>query len=247
MRVLSRVLVLLLGITGVPTSASFGQSTAVAVGAFGTILRATDGGDTWTPQPSGTTAYLSGVAFADATVGVAVGSTAPYAPGSAVILRTTDGGATWTREGWNWPPDGLSGVCFADGNNGWAVGGRQILQTTDGGLTWKLQFQYAGVPLPFRGVSCVDANTGWAVRDGGNIYGTTDGGTTWTLQLHEFSVAFFNAVSFVDANTGWAVGGTSGIPNDFVAIYKTTDGGAMWTRLVSGRGRLFRGGWFVDA
>ena len=91
MKVLFRVLVLLFGITGVPTSASFAQGTAVAVGALGTILRTTDGGDTWTPQSSGTTNFLNGVSFVDANTGTAVG-------GEGTILRTTDGGDTWTPQ-----------------------------------------------------------------------------------------------------------------------------------------------------
>ena len=60
-------------------------STGTAVGVFGTILRTTDGGSTWTAQDSGTTNRLLGVSFTDASTGTAVGS-------GGTILRTTDGG-----------------------------------------------------------------------------------------------------------------------------------------------------------
>src|SRR5215471_8029817 len=55
---------------------------AVAVGSAGTILRTTDGGASWVPQLSGTTASLNGVVFVDPNTGIAVGS-------RGTILRTT--------------------------------------------------------------------------------------------------------------------------------------------------------------
>jgi len=73
-------------------SALLSSQTAIAVGELGTILRTTDAGATWTIQDSGTTASLTGVAFADPSVGTAVGDT---------ILQTTDGGATW-KPHYNW-------------------------------------------------------------------------------------------------------------------------------------------------
>src|SRR5260370_14166749 len=105
MKVLFRVLVLIFGITGVPTSsfaesgwfwqnpphggnpffavATVGASTVVAVGDGGIILRSSAGGATWTLQSSGTTDPLSGVSFFDANTGTAVGSVRS-------IVRTTN-------------------------------------------------------------------------------------------------------------------------------------------------------------
>src|SRR5258708_22366735 len=96
-------------------------TTGTAVGDYGTILRTTDGGATWTLQTSGTTSIgLSGVSFVDANTGTAVG--APYPVGSfATILRTTDGGATWTPQ-----MSGAAGCrgaeSFVDANTGTAGG-----------------------------------------------------------------------------------------------------------------------------
>jgi len=45
------------------------------------------GGATWSPQSSGSSAYLNAVAFSDATHGWAVGT-------DGTILATTSGGAT---------------------------------------------------------------------------------------------------------------------------------------------------------
>src|SRR5712692_11631945 len=73
MRVLFRVSVLLFTINNVRTNESWAQS-ATAVGAGGTILRTDDGGDTWTPQDSGTHNPLSGVSLVDDCTGTVVGA-----------------------------------------------------------------------------------------------------------------------------------------------------------------------------
>jgi photosystem II stability/assembly factor-like uncharacterized protein len=59
-----------------------------AVGDVGTILKTTDGGNSWTFQSSGTTNWLWGVSFTDLNNGTAVGD-------GGIILRTTNGGTTW--------------------------------------------------------------------------------------------------------------------------------------------------------
>src|SRR5258708_26081639 len=73
------------------SSAVLDANTVVAVGDAGTIVRTTDGGQSWTLQSSGTTRDLRGVSFVDADTGTAVGF-------SGTILRTTDGGQTWTLQ-----------------------------------------------------------------------------------------------------------------------------------------------------
>jgi len=45
-----------------------------AVGADGTILKTTDGGNDWRPQTSDTTNNLNGVSFTDVNTGTVVGS-----------------------------------------------------------------------------------------------------------------------------------------------------------------------------
>ena len=55
------------------------------MGTDGTILATSNGGATWTPQNSGTTESLSGVAFANASDGWAVGD-------DGAIVSTSNGG-----------------------------------------------------------------------------------------------------------------------------------------------------------
>jgi Secretion system C-terminal sorting domain len=67
-------------------------NTGTAVGDYGTILRTTNGGASWTSQPSRTTNSLYSVSFTDANTGTAVGF-------GGTILRTTTGGvATGMKE-----------------------------------------------------------------------------------------------------------------------------------------------------
>src|SRR4030095_8204166 len=89
-------------------------NTGTVVGEYGTIVRTTDGGNSWTIQASGTTQTLWAVSFTNANNGTAVGE-------GGVILRTTDSGEHWASQ-----PSGttlqLRGVSFTDANNGAAVG-----------------------------------------------------------------------------------------------------------------------------
>jgi hypothetical protein len=136
------------------------------VGDSGNIVRTTDGGTSWTPQSSGTTAGLFGVSFTDANTGTAVGS-------GGTIFRTTDGGTNWTPQS-SGTGHSLKGVSFMDANSGTAVGGAgTIVRTTDGGTNWTPQL--SGQTWRLRGVSFTDANTGTAVGDGA-ILRTLNGG-----------------------------------------------------------------------
>src|SRR6184192_4365210 len=66
-------------------------NTGTVVGEYGTIVRTTDGGNSWTVQVSGTTQTLWAVSFTDANNGTAVGE-------GGTIVRTTDGGDHWASQ-----------------------------------------------------------------------------------------------------------------------------------------------------
>src|SRR4030095_7493388 len=88
-------------------------NTGTVVGEYGTIVRTTDGGSSWTIQVSGTTQTLLAVFFTDVHNGTAVGE-------GGTILRTTNGGDLWVSQ-----PSGTTlqfrGVLFRDTNKGTAV------------------------------------------------------------------------------------------------------------------------------
>jgi photosystem II stability/assembly factor-like uncharacterized protein len=102
-------------------------NTGTVVGDYGTIVRTTNGGNSWTVQASGTTQDLWAVSFTDANNGTAVGE-------AGTILGTTDGGTHWVPQTSGTTVQ-LRGVSFASGAvNGTAVGeSGAIFRTTDGG------------------------------------------------------------------------------------------------------------------
>ena len=64
------------------------ESTAIAVGDGGMVIRTTDGALTWSASWTGATQPLRAVFFADPRHGTAAGD-------GGIILQTSDGGATW--------------------------------------------------------------------------------------------------------------------------------------------------------
>ena len=67
-------------------------NTGTAVGYEGTIIRTTDGGETWLNQTKRDNKFVACcVCFTDTNTGTAVGS-------YGTILRTTNGGAIWTSQ-----------------------------------------------------------------------------------------------------------------------------------------------------
>src|SRR6266446_6688881 len=91
------------------------ENTGTVDGEYGTIVRTTDGGHSWTVQVSGTTQSLWAVSFTDANNGTAVGE-------GGTILRTTDGGSSWLPQT-SGTENTLFGVSFTDANTGSDVGG----------------------------------------------------------------------------------------------------------------------------
>ena len=169
------------------------------------ILHTINGGKTWQRQ-GGLFSQLSGISFADALHGVAVGNEYRF---------TVDGGITWQ------PSNPVGGsyydVDLVDQNTGYACGFGEVRKTTDGGLNWVSQ------PIPlfgnFVGIDFVSTTTGWVVGAEGSVYKTIDGGASWARQRHDTS-KFYTGVSFVSATEGWVCGNST--------ILHTTNGGTTW-------------------
>lgn len=141
-----------------------------AVGMDSTILRTTNGGQTWirTELTVSNNWYFRSVFFIDEMHGWAVGV-------YGVIMLTNDGGLTW-QEIVHGNGETLQSVFFVDSKNGWAVGDAgTVLRSIDGGYTWFPQFSKIRRKYLYS-VQFLDQNTGWISGEGGTIMHTKNGG-----------------------------------------------------------------------
>lgn len=122
------------------------DGNAVAVGAYGTILRSTDGGGSWTSiGPKDWKGYAQ---FGDQphiySVNIAANGAITVSAEFGLILRTTDNGQTWqtVHKGDQQTHVGdasLFGMQIRPDGIGYAVGQvGTVLRTEDGGVTWKM-------------------------------------------------------------------------------------------------------------
>jgi photosystem II stability/assembly factor-like uncharacterized protein len=209
----------------------------VAVGGSGTIIKSTDGGETWAKKTSPTYNQLNAVDFITQSIGFACGN-------SSTILKTTDGGESWVSQTSNTNTT-LYSIDFVSPDTGWVSGyNRTILKTTDGGVTWISQFSTSTLTF-LEDLTALDRQkvfiAGWG--SGGDFYKTTDGGQTWNGS--DMS-GWAKGVDFINDLTGWIAGITASyisvseswgdiyttINGKKSTIWKTTNGGGTWTPFV---------------
>lgn len=200
------------------------------------VLRTTNGGASWTIQTTNTSAWFTGISFANTSVGSLVGS-------YGVVYRTTDGGSGWklTTAGIRVP---LYGVRFTDQLNGTSVGYQgTILRTTDGGGTWNRQM--SAVTGDLQGITFTDGNTAIAIGMYGALLRTTNAGAVWIDQTIKNSpvppgatatVFWLSGISFSDPRTGIVVGKKDTListrdPGFRAFVCRTMNGGIGWTRV----------------
>ncbi len=209
---------------------TFVGATGYAVGDFGTALRSTDGGATWSGLPTGTVNNLGLVQELDANT-VIVG-------GGCSVAESTNGGASFTQlpisPSTSSCDDTVSGVSFTSATTGYVEqGSGQIEFTSDGG-----QSVAAKTPVPVtgsfaNGLRFTSPTIGFAVTGGsggGTIQRTTDGANSWTQVAS--APHGLNDLTFVDPTTAFAVGNAG-------TLLESTDGGQTWTsRPLAGAGAV---------
>ncbi len=224
---------------GAPSNEYAIASAGDAVCAVGDgIVVSADGGRDWRSASSGQQYVFTGADALSATDVWAVDM-------MGALLHSTDG-ARWVEQ--PSPARGtdvvLSGVSFADPNDGWVVGRDKgqgagvILHTSDGGGSWVPQTSRLGSGLD--AVQFVGDERGWALTGepdigdaptGVALERTTDAGRTWIPQSVGDGVALAAVDFLADGTTGWVAGDRlSADDQPSPAIYGSTDGGQTWTK-----------------
>ncbi len=117
-----------------PTGTQVGYAVGTDTTGFGTILKTTDGGNTWLPESTGMLNGVYDVYFTNDSTG--------YAVSGGSLLRTTDGGANWNSKGVpgmqrlntvQFPENGEAGYIAVTPQGG----GARLMKTTDGGGNWR--------------------------------------------------------------------------------------------------------------
>jgi photosystem II stability/assembly factor-like uncharacterized protein len=221
-----------------------------ASGASGTIIRSTDGGETWQQRivPDATSLDFRDIDAIDENTAFALS----IGPGEqSRIYKTSDAGTTWVEQFVNRDPKAFfDAMAFWDATRGIAVsdsvdGQFVILRTEDGGATWT-RVPQAGLPpaLPNEGFFAA-SGTNVAVLPPGHVWiGTgaagearvlrsSDGGFSWALSTTPLasgpSSGIFS-IAFADPSNGIVAGGdykAESAISDNAAV--TSDGGVTWT------------------
>lgn len=198
---------------------SFSSTTiGYACGANGAIFKTTDGGNTWTLQPTGITYDLYSIDFINNTTGFACGEL-------GTVLFTTNGGTNWTVIDSGTTED-LTSIFFTTTSIGYACGTNgTILKSTNGGISWA-SVTFATAPAnDFTSIALMgDGTTLVAVGVAGQMYISTDG-ITFTAVANLPKTADWNAISRthqVGPFTTYVVGSSG-------SILKTTNNGTTWT------------------
>lgn len=196
--------------------------TSDSTGAYGKIVKTTDGGISWQTMETFAHDFLYTIHFVNNSVGYVAGY-------NGLIMKTIDGGETWTVQNDSMPNVIISDIHFYDENIGGAVGSSGLLMTTvDGGQTWAQRdlgvFYYVSF---IRYASPAVAYVGTDIYSGA-IYKTTDAGETWAIDP-TFRPAKYRVGEFISATTGIIYGLSLGNPGQDRSFYKTTDGGLTWT------------------
>ena len=224
-------------------------SVVWASGQRGTVLRTTDGGQTWTrdtiPGAGGLDLRAIEATSPRVAHAISIGD-------SSRIYRTIDGGRTWSLR-WSATKKGtfLDAIRFWDAQHGIAmsdpVGGRfLVLTTADGGESWQ-EVPPARIPTALEGEggfaasgSCLTiygASHVWFASGGAKVarvYHSADRGRTWSvhdtpIRAGSPSAGIFS-IDFRDARNGVIAGGDYQQPALRGRNLATTaDGGRTWT------------------
>ncbi len=202
------------------------DSVIYAVGAWKTVLKSEDQGETWYPLyakvsgPTNASAFFNDVFFFNKDTGFIVGD-------DAKLISTKDGGRSWKDTIFTIVSSSrLNSITFVNDTLGFICGGsNSMFRTKNRGATWeKINLDFLGFNRNIVKVRFLDHLNGFAAGGDGIFIKTTDGGNTWTrYNTPTGSGSIFNDIFFFNTQTGFIAGTYGG-----GIILKTTDGGITW-------------------
>jgi photosystem II stability/assembly factor-like uncharacterized protein len=190
------------------------NTTGWITGEMGTILKTTDGGNTWKNQYTLSNDNIIDLCVIDT-------ATLFILKNSNELLASTDGGDTWTLRSLFLGPN-TSSISFINANEGWEGIGTNIQHTTDGGVNWTVQYNGSGDNIASIEVG-INGN-GIAVTTTGNVFYTNNYGQAWLSTL-----TVGGNFQTTDLNTSVSIGLVI-IDN---VLYKSIDNGSTWTAPVN--------------
>jgi len=201
----------------------------VAVGERGFALISDDQGKSWRAVGTPVVRTLTGVAFEDNRVGVAVGH-------GGSLVRTEDGGDTWTDV----PLDDAGGESLlgvtATGGGKFAAYGAfgMYFDSADGGKTWTRRKLLSEEFEAHISQVVPVGNVLWLAGETGTLARSEDGGATYTAVPSPYAGSFFGMLEAKDG--ALLVYGMRG------SVYRSEDAGATWLKVETGTTASFNGG-----
>ena len=194
------------------------SNTWIAVGDVGTIIRSTNGGNTWTSVSSPVADALRAVSF-NGDIGVAVGI-------GGIVLRTKDGGLNWVSET---KPTTKPLYSVSMSPQMAVIGGEEgtILVSTDNGVNWNPHT--AGTAAILFGMSVL-GEVGIGSGGQGDIILSNQLGAAWSLTVIGTLNTFFYGISFATNKIGWTVGTSSTLGS---IIARSNSAGFTWASQTS--------------
>lgn len=200
----------------------------VAAGERGYIFVSDDEGQGWRLVPTGTQATLTGIAFADGRLGLAVGH-------DAVILRSEDAGDSWRPV--HAAPEQLRpllDVIFVAPDRAFAVGAYgAFLESMDGGQSWG-ERQVVEGDRHFNAIARLAGGTLLIAGEAGTLLRSGDGGGNWEVLASPYAGSYFGLQPLPDGAV--LVYGMRG------KVFRSDDQGNSWKAVETGSENSLFGG-----
>lgn len=190
----------------------------IAVGERGFAMLSDDAGKTWKARETPVTRTLTGVAFQDAKVGVAVGH-------GGSLVRTEDGGESWIHVPLDEAgPDSLLGVVSVGGGHFIAYGAFGLyFDSADAGKTWQRQMILSEDFDRHISQIVVAGESLLLVAESGILARSDDHGATWTAIESPYVGSYFGAIALQDgAILAFGMRGN---------VFRSADFGVTWQKL----------------